>query len=47
MELDTTLVMKEFISGMGSLFVLMGFAAIIALCLAGAFAYLNNDEFGD
>jgi|21_taG_2_1085346.scaffolds.fasta_scaffold04379_4 hypothetical protein len=40
MELDTTLVMKEFISGMSSLFVMMGFGAIIALCLAGTFVYL-------
>jgi hypothetical protein len=51
MELDTALVMEQFISGMWNLFVLMGFGAIIALCLTGTFVYLvhhrGDDYYGE
>jgi hypothetical protein len=51
MEIDTTIVMEQFISGMGNLFVMIGYAAIVALCLAGAFVYLvhhrGDNYYGD
>ena len=50
-EIDTTLVMEQFLAGMGNFFILMGFAALIALCAAGAFVYLvhhrGEDYYGE
>ena len=51
MEIDTAVVMQQFLDGMGNLLIMMGFGAIIALCLAGAFVYLvyhrGDDYYGE
>ena len=44
MEIDTALVMEQFISGMGNFFVMIGFGAILALCLSGIFIYLVHHK---
>ena len=49
MEIDTAVVMQQFLDGMGNL--LISFGAIIALCLTGTFVYLvhhrGDDYYGE
>ena len=51
MEIDGALVMSNFFSAMGNLFVALGFAALIAMVITSIFIYLvhikGRDDYGE